>query len=397
MISQAKLEANRRNAQKSTGPRTPEGKAKCAMNGLKHGFTARQAVIDAFEDELFEEFADNITRELGPRTQNELVLVDDYIAVSWRIRRGIRFEGDMLRALMAAPGKSLGQSLVESGQYKALCALGNHECRAQRTRSRLLKEYLELREKPPVCNDAELETLERTGEKRKPNPLLPAQNDREPSSASSDQTAQPSASSGAGPGGCRQLAKANPDPTAEPAAHPNAFSGAGPGGCQQPAKAGPEPRAESAADPEGRRPNAENPIRLEGQSPADSQQERKSSRPSGGAQHRSEGGRLTSDASPGEARATVALRNQPTTPVPEGRTPNPEDRARQARALERLRLYQRRYIEARQMPDRRESWKAITSAADWINRVLQEEKYPLKMLPSEDLEWPGAPAIPRDW
>jgi hypothetical protein len=40
--SQRRIEANRRNAQRSTGPKTPEGKGKCAKNAVKHGLTARE-------------------------------------------------------------------------------------------------------------------------------------------------------------------------------------------------------------------------------------------------------------------------------------------------------------------------------------------------------------------
>jgi len=64
MTNQRRVDANRRNAQLSTGPRTPQGKAAVRYNGLRHGLTARHAVlagedpadfedtIRAFEDEF---------------------------------------------------------------------------------------------------------------------------------------------------------------------------------------------------------------------------------------------------------------------------------------------------------------------------------------------------------
>jgi hypothetical protein len=44
-VSERKLSANRANAQKSTGPRTPEGKRRVARNAVKHGILAREVFI----------------------------------------------------------------------------------------------------------------------------------------------------------------------------------------------------------------------------------------------------------------------------------------------------------------------------------------------------------------
>ena len=44
-VSKASLAANRRNARKSTGPKTPEGKARARQNALKHGLLAREVVV----------------------------------------------------------------------------------------------------------------------------------------------------------------------------------------------------------------------------------------------------------------------------------------------------------------------------------------------------------------
>ena len=45
MSTEAQIQANRRNCQKSTGPRTPKGKAIVSRNALKHGLLARHNVI----------------------------------------------------------------------------------------------------------------------------------------------------------------------------------------------------------------------------------------------------------------------------------------------------------------------------------------------------------------
>jgi hypothetical protein len=51
-ISEARLAANRENAQKSTGPVTPEGKAKSRLNAVKHGLTGA-TVLFTHPDGLF--------------------------------------------------------------------------------------------------------------------------------------------------------------------------------------------------------------------------------------------------------------------------------------------------------------------------------------------------------
>ena len=54
MTSQAKILANRRNAKKSTGPRTKAGKRRAAMNALKHGMTAKLALMQDEDQAAFE-------------------------------------------------------------------------------------------------------------------------------------------------------------------------------------------------------------------------------------------------------------------------------------------------------------------------------------------------------
>jgi hypothetical protein len=50
VTSDKKAEANRRNALKSTGPRTPEGKAAVRLNALKHGLLSEEILLPG-EDE----------------------------------------------------------------------------------------------------------------------------------------------------------------------------------------------------------------------------------------------------------------------------------------------------------------------------------------------------------
>ena len=66
MITDAKIHANRLNAQRSTGPRTPAGKARVAQNAIRHGILCDQAVLPTEDRRQFEVFRDALVGDLAP-------------------------------------------------------------------------------------------------------------------------------------------------------------------------------------------------------------------------------------------------------------------------------------------------------------------------------------------
>ena len=86
IISSKKLEANRRNALKSTGPKTKEGKHFASQNALKHGLNAKQLVIGENLKE-FEEYRDQMIAALKPKGILEEQIVFKIIDVGFRLRR----------------------------------------------------------------------------------------------------------------------------------------------------------------------------------------------------------------------------------------------------------------------------------------------------------------------
>ena len=84
--------ANRLNALKSTGPRTPEGKAKSALNALKHGLCSTAALLSNESEDLFNAHREGYIAHFAPTGTVQLDLVDQIVAASWRLRRALAME-----------------------------------------------------------------------------------------------------------------------------------------------------------------------------------------------------------------------------------------------------------------------------------------------------------------
>ena len=105
MSSQAKIIANWRNSQKSTGPRTTQGKAAVSQNALKHGLSTDQTVIKSENQAHFELHRTRLLEELAPQTPVESILAERIASVSWRLKRAENFQNKTIDAL-AAPKTS---------------------------------------------------------------------------------------------------------------------------------------------------------------------------------------------------------------------------------------------------------------------------------------------------
>jgi hypothetical protein len=87
MATQKQLEANRRNAQKSTGPRTPQGKASVRLNALRHGLRARSIVLPGESAGDFEQLCDDLQAEWRPLTRTEQFYLEQMAVAQWKLRR----------------------------------------------------------------------------------------------------------------------------------------------------------------------------------------------------------------------------------------------------------------------------------------------------------------------
>ena len=97
MTSSRQVDANRRNAQFSTGPVTAAGKQRSRRNAIRHGLTA-ETIIDALEDaEDYAAFEQAVTADFEARSAVERELVLRLASLLWRLRRATAIESGLFK------------------------------------------------------------------------------------------------------------------------------------------------------------------------------------------------------------------------------------------------------------------------------------------------------------
>jgi hypothetical protein len=99
------IEANRRNALKSTGPTSEAGKERSRRNAMRHGLTAETVVEPLEVPEEYKAFEMSITSEFDAQTAVERELVLRLASVLWRLRRSTAIETALLQ--IAKPSEEM--------------------------------------------------------------------------------------------------------------------------------------------------------------------------------------------------------------------------------------------------------------------------------------------------
>ena len=98
-ISAAKLEANRRNATRSSGPKSSEGKKRSRLNALKHGILTSELLIlegpNAEDARAFNELLAALRQDFAPEGALEDLLVEKIAVCFWRQRRVLKCEAGL--------------------------------------------------------------------------------------------------------------------------------------------------------------------------------------------------------------------------------------------------------------------------------------------------------------
>jgi hypothetical protein len=172
VATEKQFAANRQNAQKSTGPKTPEGRAAIRLNGVKHGLTAETIVLKGESQADFTNLMDSYGAEHAPTTPTEEALVVQLGLAAWRLRRLYLQEAgfyafqskdtaDNTEFLELNQAERMGYICFIS--EKTLAMFNRQEARLERTFYRALHELQRLRKErlasllqsPPVVANKE--------------------------------------------------------------------------------------------------------------------------------------------------------------------------------------------------------------------------------------------------
>jgi hypothetical protein len=115
MTSEAQIEANRENG-KLGGVKTDEGKSVSRYNAIKHGILCQDILMRGEDENSLIELGKTMRAEMKPETELELLLVDRIIANTWRLKRALKGEKEMIECKMKDDGSfSLSPSKNDFG------------------------------------------------------------------------------------------------------------------------------------------------------------------------------------------------------------------------------------------------------------------------------------------
>ena len=109
MATPKQIAANRRNAQKSCGPKSAEAKAKVSQNATRHGLCAQFCVLpEAEKQEDFDAFLNQLIHDEQPVGQAEIELVVKMAEHTWLTKRALRLQNNCFALEPKTPGQVNG-------------------------------------------------------------------------------------------------------------------------------------------------------------------------------------------------------------------------------------------------------------------------------------------------
>jgi hypothetical protein len=152
-MTEKKLTANRKNALKSTGPKTPVGKAASSRNAIKHGILAITPIVSGLESrEAWDGHREGIFKSLAPVGYTESLLAVRIAILWWRLCRIVRYEAEVAEAAIA----SAEPDLEDRAEYGSGKPSDPEEARAKAVKATLILEML--RGLPNMADGKRLDT-----------------------------------------------------------------------------------------------------------------------------------------------------------------------------------------------------------------------------------------------
>jgi hypothetical protein len=153
MSSNAQIEANRINAQSSTGPTSPEGVKRSSQNATRHGFTGQQVVLSCPEEKsAYEDHCISLIELYQPKTHEETDLIQQYADQRWTLHQISIQQMNVITMLSAANQKLTAAgtdcetiNTVTAPFYKQINTLGIYEQRRSRAAKETLARFHELK------------------------------------------------------------------------------------------------------------------------------------------------------------------------------------------------------------------------------------------------------------
>jgi hypothetical protein len=158
MASDAKIRANRANAQKSTGPRTPAGKDRSRLNATRHNITGIVSLRSRAEKEAFDAYSARLIPDFDAATDVEYELASRIVDVMFRLARISTLEANLLAitesdTATAAPLTDVDRAIAQTKAFiresRTFSNLSLYEQRLSRTLSKDLDTFQRLRSPKP--------------------------------------------------------------------------------------------------------------------------------------------------------------------------------------------------------------------------------------------------------
>jgi hypothetical protein len=87
IISEKQQKANRQNAQKSTGPKTPEGREAIRFNALTYGLRTRETLLEREDAREYSDLWDELEADWQPQTRTERCFLETMVTSQWLLKR----------------------------------------------------------------------------------------------------------------------------------------------------------------------------------------------------------------------------------------------------------------------------------------------------------------------